>query len=1047
MVSGVNITLPGVLLYEAFTQTVISQNISDVTLSYVFDGSAELSTHLLFVGLPMLAVICLGLIFVSYYTDEDGFVRGARRILSDPEHTLHMYFYIFCIYAFEGTQYAALAFAPSTVKGLSFGEDLMKVMTGFLLNGSNWFAVFPTVVVLQILMLMFMVVPMIAYYTMTRANYQVFADSYVHGNFSKYIALAQDSFLYFWQIPFFISLLIFIPCEYFETGEPALANFRTTECNSSTHKLYGTLGGVIALASLLIGILAGTVPACVERHTDLAINGRHTAISFMVRAGLACNWILNFRDHEWILLIVCGVGQLWLLYLNVSLRPCLVERVNFHRSAVICMSFIPTISLIIASGLDDSRNQLPVAAGGAMAFLMFLMLMLKYYVFPSGKLFPAMPYAGGEYEGGLILGLSLPQGHGVLRWPDQNKVWGGTFFFGRYHGYGVMTQYKAFFQGMHRGGHREGFGVTNKLEVEDEDFYEGNWKQSLFSGPGTKQYKNNDTYDGEYLQGLEHGKAVWSFDTALGRHSISAKFKNGQIEGFKFLKNEKYEGDMRFGCPHGTGTLVFDNNTFQGEFRAGKLHGNGSFVLANGAGRYDGLFLEGRFHEDGVWKDDTETYSGKWVQGEKHGLGVQELESGTYEGMFVHDVRMGFGTFTYKNGTVYTGSWYNNIYHGNGTLRSGDGAEYEGFWAHGKRHGPRGRVRYPTGEEYNGDWDEDEYHGEGVLKIPQMGEYHGRFEYSRRHGNGRMTFFDGSEYIGDWFDDLPGGFGKFVFSSRKAIMVLKIMSLEDASRLEVTGPKNILDFGGVYEGEFVDGTMNGQGAVKTGDGTLYEGEWAEGFPEGVGKMGKSNGTFYEGEFSSGNPHGKGKMQYPDDRIYDGDFHEGKRHGHGVLYDAQGEVVYDCEWINDIPEHMQGVKDAVEDFGEAPTVDIDDLLRVIMPSSQTPTDIEQTAFRRRLELEERAMRFGVCLVVDEERLWRHNVRNYLGPLETFFRRKLEDQYQIDTKNEAKSSLAHILNQWKADFRKRESREPKKSDLLKDNTISGAYTLYMNLSGAK
>ena len=45
---------------------------------------------------------------------------------------------------------------------------------------------------------------------------------------------------------------------------------------------------------------------------------------------------------------------------------------------------------------------------------------------------------------------------------------------------------------------------------------------------------------------------------------------------------DTYEGSMRDGWPHGTGTYTGDDFRFEGEFRNGKMHGKGTFFWANG---------------------------------------------------------------------------------------------------------------------------------------------------------------------------------------------------------------------------------------------------------------------------------------------------------------------------------------------------------------------------------------------------------------------------------------------------------------------------------
>ena len=70
-----------------------------------------------------------------------------------------------------------------------------------------------------------------------------------------------------------------------------------------------------------------------------------------------------------------------------------------------------------------------------------------------------------------------------------------------------------------------------------------------------------------------------------------------------------------------------------------------------------------------------------------------------------------------------------------------------------------------------------------------------------------------------------------------------------------TGPD-----GDVYEGQWRDGKLHGQGKLTSLSGeVVYEGEWRDGKFHGQGKMKWSNGRVYEGEFQDGKRHGQGKM--------------------------------------------------------------------------------------------------------------------------------------------------------------------------------------------
>ena len=56
---------------------------------------------------------------------------------------------------------------------------------------------------------------------------------------------------------------------------------------------------------------------------------------------------------------------------------------------------------------------------------------------------------------------------------------------------------------------------------------------------------------------------------------------------------------------------------------------------------------------------------------------------------------------------------------------------------------------------------------------------------------------------------------------------------------------------GLYEGEYKDGTPNGQGTFTWSNGLMYEGEWKNGFTNGQGTYSNPDGIKYVGRFYHG----------------------------------------------------------------------------------------------------------------------------------------------------------------------------------------------------
>ena len=63
--------------------------------------------------------------------------------------------------------------------------------------------------------------------------------------------------------------------------------------------------------------------------------------------------------------------------------------------------------------------------------------------------------------------------------------------------------------------------------------------------------------------------------------------------------------------------------------------------------------------------------------------------------------------------------------------------------------------------------------------------------------------------------------------------------------------------------------------IKWPDGKSYEGNWINGKIEGYGEMYFPEGKTYKGPFKDGQPHGKGKMFWKDGRVWEGEWDQGR----------------------------------------------------------------------------------------------------------------------------------------------------------------------------
>lgn len=1026
-----NTTLHGVVLLSNII--LVNQSLPDVFR--VVDAEGDLTVFYQ-IGIAGTLIWLVGLGYASYYTDDDGYISGSRRI--ESTNLYHRIVVTLLTYFFECLYITSCVFGRAATNTLMGGSTLYSFSDGFIYNRGNYPAVFAFCVGAQALMMLTFVIPFILWNTLERSTFAKFANFYLRGRFGYVISFIQDCYMIYFCLPIMVQLLRSVPCTHYLTGEDATALMGTASCWGPKHRQYAITGICVAVLSCCVGVVAGTVPPLVQRNTDTALNGRYISMSYVIKMAIAVAYVICGERHRFYHLSVTLALQAMLVFLNISLRPCLVERVNFHRSAAFICSLVPTVMCLVAAILDDALAKLPLAVGVAFLCSAAGLLVLKYYTMVCGKLFPVIPFEDGMYEGDLCLGLSLPHGYGTITWDFEDKKFTGRFMFGMYHGYGVMTKGKLFFNGNFKYGLREGFGATNVMNEGDEESYEGFWEKDVYEGSGTKKYVDGDVYEGNFTHGKECGDGKWSFNSSLGRHATEGEWKDGKFLNVVISEEEMYEGETRYGVPHGSGKMTIENNVFEGEWRGGKLHGSGQAHLEKG--EYEGNFFEGEFHDDGTWSDEHGTYTGKFRNGLKHGSGIEESDDGIYEGQYDNGQRCGYGTFNYSNGAVYQGSWRCNEFHGAGFLKTAE-LEYDGPFVNGSKHGARGHIMYSNGTEYLGGWANDVYEGEGVLRIKDLGDYQGKFENGKQFGDGKFTFFEGSIYVGAWQNGKAIGGGEFTFMSRRGMILLKTMDAKDKSLLTTPRERHFLDFGGSYKGNFDDGEFSGSGTVRAGDGTVYEGNWKNGMPHGKGKQVFPAGGTYIGDWAQGQREGWGTMEYVDKRVYEGEWSGGRRHGHGILKNARGVVLQDCEWVGDIPVGNAGVE---MEYDVIPTVDVAELIRAIMPGASSLTDIEEIRERKRMEVEELYDAYVIALVVEEQLQFSRTAKSFMLLQHSIVRDELANEEIEASRQLQKSTLVKILNYWKASYKAEHDRDPKKSDIMADPTISQIYKKYMELA---
>jgi uncharacterized protein (TIGR02145 family) len=247
---------------------------------------------------------------------------------------------------------------------------------------------------------------------------------------------------------------------------------------------------------------------------------------------------------------------------------------------------------------------------------------------------------------------------------------------------------------------------------------------------------------------------------------------------------------------------------------------------------------------------------------------LQEQRIKFDEGLYVGQARdgkpNGKGKFTFNSGETYEGDFVDNAFNGIGKYIQPNGTTYVGEWKNGKQNG-KGKVNYSNGMVYEGD-----------------------FENGNLNGEGKLVDSKGNISKGHWET------GKLV-SPKQNIP----SNINEPKNIQTNqNQKRILDDGSIYEGELVNGIMEGKGKYLFKDGTLYVGDFKNNQLEGYGKFTYPSGKIYEGEVVRGKRQGAGLMFYKNGKtMFDGDWLDDKLDGLGKYYDENGKLICEGEWID------------------------------------------------------------------------------------------------------------------------------------------------------
>ena len=203
-----------------------------------------------------------------------------------------------------------------------------------------------------------------------------------------------------------------------------------------------------------------------------------------------------------------------------------------------------------------------------------------------------------------------------------------------------------------------------------------------------------------------------------------------------------------------------------------------------------------------------------------------------------------------------------------------NGDTYQGTLNKNNKKEGYGTYTNKNGFKYKAIWKDDKITDYGIFIDPK-GNYIKGTIVNGEINNGEMLIKNKFKYIGDVVNNIPNNKGIIYNFSGKYI----------------------------YEGDFINGVMEGDGIIKYSDGTYYEGQFRNDKYQGKGKILFKNGGSYEGDFNNNLIHGKGKYIYPGGKIYEGDFQNGMKHGFGKISWSENKY-FEGFWINN-RQHGEG----------------------------------------------------------------------------------------------------------------------------------------------
>ena len=340
---------------------------------------------------------------------------------------------------------------------------------------------------------------------------------------------------------------------------------------------------------------------------------------------------------------------------------------------------------------------------------------------------------GGKYVGAIVEGKM--DGLGILAKNDELYI--GNFRDSKPDGYVKLYKgNKLYYDGYWKAGVFNGEGTLYKedgsLKVGEwingrlsqtlvstqlpQGYFKGYIKDCKPNGLGHMLYTDGSLYQGKWSDGLWNGEGLY----VNGNDSVFGTWVGGKVQGDVILRTPQlfFEGTFIDNSPVGVGNLALaDGSYYSGCWLDGNRQGNGDMVFSNGDS-YMGEWAENTFNGFGVYEYALEkaTYQGGWVDGLQHGQGMYNSPKFCYNGQWDKGWMDGDGTLVFDNGDKYEGTVHENIIDGIGCYTFANGNRYEGVFVNGKING-LGVFQFKKVDRYEGEFVNGKIYGDGTMYL------------------------------------------------------------------------------------------------------------------------------------------------------------------------------------------------------------------------------------------------------------------------------------------------------------------------------------------